>query len=82
VLAKRTSQHIVAGAVARLASGVVDISNVFVIPGEQVDWVELANVVHIMVPNRSLVGYESGDRLGAATCAGFTPVGPVRIWQR
>jgi hypothetical protein len=82
VLAKRTRQHIVAGAVARFGSGVVDISNVFAIPGEQVDWAELGDVVHLLFPNRSLVGYESGDQLGAATSAGFTPVGPLRVWQR
>jgi hypothetical protein len=82
VLAKRTGPHIVVGAVARLGCGVVDISNVFAIPGEQVDWAGLRDVVHIVFPNRSLVGYESGDRLRAATSAGFTPVGQLQVWQR
>jgi hypothetical protein len=37
VLAKRTGQHIGVRAVVRLGSGVVDVSNVFAVPGEQVD---------------------------------------------
>ena len=71
-----------AGAVARLGSGVVDISNVHAVPGHSVDWAELAAVVSARFPARALVGYESGDDLRAAVSGGFEPVGDLRVWVR
>jgi hypothetical protein len=51
-------------------------------PRRAVAWADLCDLFQVMFPNRSLVGYEFGDRLGAAISAGFTPVGPLRVWQR
>ena len=82
VLAKYQSGQIVAGAVARLASGVVDVSNVYAIRGERVDWVELAHEINSLFPGRPMVGYERSDELSGAVEAGFIPVGDLRVWVR
>ncbi|MFI8338546.1 hypothetical protein ACIF8W_00430 [Streptomyces sp. NPDC085639] len=34
------------------------------------------------VPGLDVVGYEHGEDLEAAVRAGFTPIGPVRVWLR
>ena len=82
ILARRERGAIVAGAVARLASGVVDISNVYAVPGHAVDWAELATAVGGRFPGRPLVGYEHGEDLEAAMTGGFEPVGHLRVWVR
>ena len=76
VLARYERDRIVAGAVARLGSGTVDLSNVH----GDVDWDELASAVARIFPDRQLVGYERGDDLAAAVAAGFSPVGELRVW--
>jgi hypothetical protein len=82
ILAKQIDRRIVAGAVARLGSGVVDVSNVYAVPGHAVDWAELADVIGTWFPDRPLVGYERGDALDAAVGAGFVSVGELRVWVR
>ena len=82
ILARRVDGRIVAGAVARLGSGVVDVSNVYAVPGHAVDWAELAGVVGEYFPGRPMVGYERGDDLAAALDGGFVPVGELRVWIR
>lgn len=82
ILAMRGEQGMVAGAVARLGSGVVDVSNVHATPGYSVDWGELVTVVQEYFPGRALVGYERGDDLAAAVAGGFVPVGDLRVWVR
>lgn len=81
-LAKLDGAELVAAAVARLASGAVDVSNVHATPGHSVDWDELADAVWTCFPGRPLVGYERGDDLAAALEGGFEPVGDLRIWVR
>jgi hypothetical protein len=82
ILAKYVDSRIVAGAVARLGSGTVDVSNVYAVPGHALDWAELAEVVAGCFPDRPLVGYERGDALSAALDAGFVSVGELRVWIR
>lgn len=82
ILARYIDDRIVAGAVARLGSGAVDVSNVYAVPGHRVDWAELAEVVGDFFPGRPLVGYERGDALEAALAGGFVPVGELRVWVR
>lgn len=77
VLAEVEDGRTVAGAVARLGSGVVDVSNAH---GEALDWSELVATVACLLPGRPLVGYERGDDLVGARAAGFRPVGPLRVW--
>lgn len=82
ILAKQVDDRIVAGAVARLGSGVVDVSNVHALPGHSLDWAELADAVGACFPGRPLVGYERGDALDAALAGGFVAVGDLRVWVR
>lgn len=82
ILARRTENRIVAGAVARLGSGCIDVSNVFAVPGHAMDWAELADVISAHFPGRPMVGYERGDDLAAALDGGFMPVGDLRVWFR
>ena len=82
ILARYVDDRIVAGAVARLGSGAVDVSNVYAVPGHRVDWAELAATVGAFFPGRPLVGYERGDALAAALDGGFTPLGELRVWVR
>jgi hypothetical protein len=82
ILAKYVDSRIVAGAVARLGSGIVDVSNVYAVPGQQMNWAELAEVIDACFPGRPLVGYERGDALSAALDGGFVPSGELRVWVR
>ena len=82
ILAKYIDNRIVAGAVARLGSGTVDVSNVYAVPGHQLDWAELSEVIGTCFPGRPLVGYERGDALRAALDGGFVPIGELRVWLR
>jgi hypothetical protein len=82
VASRHVDNQITAGAVARLGSGVVDVSNVYAAPGRSVDWAELAAAVGAYFPGRSLVGYERDGALRAAVDAGFVPVGQLRVWVR
>lgn len=82
ILARYDGGQLVAGAVARLGSGVVEVSNVFAVPGHQLDWSLLASAMQHLWPGRPFVGYERGDRLREAESAGFAKVGPMRVWVR
>jgi hypothetical protein len=80
VLGRQLDGVQVAGAVARLGTGTVDLSNVHAAPGHAVDWDELAAVVAHLFPGRQLVGYEGGDDLDAAVAGGFSVTGALRVW--
>ncbi len=80
VLERQVDGMAVAGAVARLGSGTVDVSNVHAAPGHDVDWSELAAVVAHLFPDRPLVGYERGTALAGALAGGFTTIGELRVW--
>ena len=82
ILAKYADGRIVAGAVARLGSGTVDVSNVYAVAGHHVDWAELADAIGAYFPDRPPVGYERGDALDAAVDGGFVPAGDLRVWVR
>ena len=82
VLARRQGGRIVAGAVARLDAGVVEVSNAHAAPGSALDWAELVAAVGARFPGRRLVGYEHGEALDAARAVGFTATGPLRVWVR
>ena len=83
ILARVTPDgEIGAGAVARLGSGAVDLSNVHGVGAERVDWEELRAAVACRFPDRPIVGYERGGDLAAAAAAGFEPVGELAVWAR
>ncbi len=81
VLARYASSgDMVGGAVARLGSGVVDISNWWQSPGAALDWEELTSAVGFLWPERAQVGYARGESRDAAVQAGFVAVGPLRVF--
>ncbi|WP_432489543.1 hypothetical protein [Kineococcus sp. SYSU DK018] len=82
VLAREVEGRIVAGAVARLGSGAVDVSNTYAVEGHRLDWTELADAVAALFPARPLVGYQRGADLQAALAGGFESVGDLRVWIR
>jgi hypothetical protein len=82
VLARRTGGETLAGAVARLGTASVDVSNVHGVNGHVVDWAELAAAIAARFPNRPMVGYEQGADLEGAVAGGWEAVAPLRVWVR
>ena len=82
IVARRVDDQTVAGAVLRLGTGVVDVSNVHAAHGHTVDWDEIAAVAAYHFPGRPLVGYERGPALSAAVDAGFAAQGPLAVFVR
>lgn len=83
VLAARTRNRVVAGAILNRSASVVGISNFFVEPAvEQESWTGCLALAETLFPGSILVGYESGRALEAAQACGFEPVGPLRVWLK
>ena len=83
VLACRRDGAQVGGAIAYTAGGVTGISNVFK-SGIADDplWAGAVRAIARVRPGLPIVGYERGEDLAAAREAGFTVLGPLRIWAR
>ena len=80
-LAAHDRHGVSAGAVANLTSPVVGVSNVFVTTiGEDEAWAAIPAAVNTAFPSAALVGYEHGTGLHAAIAAGFSELGPLRVW--
>ncbi len=83
VLGAYRDGRLAAGAVDNSSDTVVGISNVFQIGGDSLCvWHEVASVVARFFPGKPVVGYEHGPDLYAALAAGFSDLGPVRVWLR
>ena len=69
------------GAIANQSDRVVGLSNIFGPAGQALGTfagaVAMAGQVFAGLP---LVGYESGADLAAAQSAGFSAIGPLRVW--
>lgn len=70
-----------AGVVLHLGTGAVSVSNLWADDPDRV-WAEVVSAAGALFPGRALVGYESGADLECARAAGFTAVGPQRVWVR
>ena len=81
ILAKRDGRGIVAGAIARLGSGVVDVSNVHSLPGHTIDWAELASAVNGHFPGVHWSATSAATTSPQRSMAG-SPVGDLRVWVR
>ncbi|MFD9573659.1 hypothetical protein ACFWBI_27950 [Streptomyces sp. NPDC059982] len=93
-LAGRRGDRIVAGAVASAGGGVVGVSNLFTVDGAEgadgaeraegadaaAAWAAVLDAVAARWPGLPVVGYEHGEDLDVALRAGFTPIGPLRVW--
>ncbi len=74
---------VAAGAVANRSEAVVGISNLFTVTAaEDQAWPGAVTAISDRFPGLPLVGYEDGPSLEAARRAGFTSVGPLRIWLK
>lgn len=83
VLAARTRDRVVAGAVLNRSAEVVGISNFFTESRvASSSWVGCLALAEILFPGSILVGYESGNELDAPRARGFATAGPLRVWLR
>ena len=48
--------------------------------GEDEAWAAIPAAVNAAFPAAALVGYEHGTGLRAAIAAGFSDLGPLRVW--
>ncbi|MFB9326542.1 hypothetical protein ACFFSY_11515 [Paenibacillus aurantiacus] len=72
------------GFIANVSEGAVGISNVFETAnlGRNTLWPSIAGAASAQFPELPLVGYEHGETLDAALRAGWTTIGPLRVWIR
>jgi hypothetical protein len=83
VLAAGELDDIEAGGILNRGGGAVGISNVFPGPADLVDaYAGCVATANVLFPGATLVGYESGEALDAATAAGFRPLGPLTVWLK
>jgi hypothetical protein len=83
VLAARSGDRLVAGAILNRSANAVGISNFFAVDGANAtSWSGCLAFARSHFGISNLVGYESGDRLAAAPRDGFDVAGPVRVWIR
>ena len=81
VLAAYRGDAVVAGAILNRSAMVVGISNVFVVPGEDlVPWPRCLAFAGELFVDKPVVGYESGASLLQAERNGFQTAGPLRVW--
>jgi hypothetical protein len=83
LIAAYSGESIVAGAIGSRTGDVVGLSNVFT-PYDNAPhfWAGAIATMMRAFPGLPLVGYEAGEELDQAQAAGFTPLGPLRIWLR
>jgi hypothetical protein len=67
---------------ANRSTTVVGLSNLTADPGEPIDpvWTDATAAIGAAFPAVPIVGYERAAELPPALRAGFTPVGPLRVW--
>lgn len=84
VFLAQSDDTVVGGAIANMSPSAVGVSNVFTTTDdhESLIWNDLATIVGEHFPGLPLVGYEHGESLEAAQSAGFSDLGPLRIWLR
>lgn len=72
-----------AGAVAYRPESAVGISNVFTAGSDPVNaWQAVVANVAAIFPGLPIAGYEHGEDLNTAIAAGFSEIGPLRVWVR
>lgn len=77
------SEHAAVAGVAALnrSAGAVGISNLVTARSGAVEvWAAVVAAAADLFPGLAIVGYEQQDELANAMAAGFTKIGPVRVW--
>ncbi|KJK53082.1 hypothetical protein UK23_01825 [Lentzea aerocolonigenes] len=83
VLALRSGEELAGGVVLNRGSGVVGLSNLFAVDGEETAvWSAAVAAAAARWPELPLAGYEHGDDLEHALACGFVALGPLRVWMR
>lgn len=83
ILGRRVADHYVAGAIALGHQGVVGLSNVFSRDGDPVaNYAAAVDAALACFSGRPVVGYEHAEALDNALAAGFSVVGPLRVWLK
>jgi len=81
VLGCRRDGRLVGGAVAHDGGGAVGLSNTWGL-GRATESDDVVRAVSALHPGRAVTDYAEGDERDAMVAAGFTPVGPHRVWIR
>jgi hypothetical protein len=81
ILACRRDGRLVGGAITHAGPGTVGLSNVWGTEGVAV-FDEVLVAVSALHPGLAVTDYAWGDDRDAMVAAGFTPVGPQRVWSR
>jgi hypothetical protein len=81
VLECRRDERLVGGAVTHDGDGALGLSNGWG-AAELAASTEVLAAVSALYPGRAMVDYAWGDERDAMVAAGFTPLGPQRIWAR
>jgi hypothetical protein len=79
ILAHRRAGALVGGAVTHDGGGALGLSNVWGVETGP-PWADLLAAVAALHPGRDVTDYAQGVELDAMLTAGFTPVGPQRVW--
>jgi hypothetical protein len=79
ILGGRDCGAVVSGAVVSVGSDAVGLSNVF---GAASVYQAAAAEAERQFPGRPIVGWESDGDLAAPLAAGFSVIGPLRVWAR
>jgi len=73
--------RIVAGAIVNRSRAAIGVSNLFSTVGDLSDaWSGCIATVTTALPKLPIVGYESGDAIGACHKHGFRSIGRLRVW--
>jgi hypothetical protein len=81
ILACRRDGRLVGGAVTHDADGTVGLSNTWG-AGLVAESDEVLRAVSSLHPGRAVTDYAQGAERDAMVAAGFTPLGPPRVWSR
>lgn len=82
ILARHDGGYLFAGAVTHVAGGAVLLSNCWSVPGRPFDPTDVLAAVGALHPGLPVVDYEWGEALDTMLAAGFSPLGPQRVWAR
>ena len=81
ILACHRGGHLVGGGVTHQGNGDVGLSNAWG-AGSAAESDELLAAASALHPGRAFTDYEQGAELDALLAAGFTALGPQRVWVR
>ncbi|GER91824.1 hypothetical protein KDW_59860 [Dictyobacter vulcani] len=83
IVAAYKEDQIMAGAIGNRTTGVIGLSNIFTPEQDtQMYWAGILDLLTSYYPAMPIVGYEQNESLEQALQAGFTTLGPLRVWLK